>query len=282
MNSLFKPVLRQALRLFLWSVLLVNSSFVFASHNFAGLDMCALYPEVMPPGLMSEQLPDTGGYGALLMQNYCTQCHELPGPGRHTAEEWIQVLDRMLVIMDVADRFGGLLGNVKTPTPDERDQLRSYLVLHALKPLAQTPHGTGARAFENHCSACHALPDPAQYDVDWSKLLKRMQRNMQVMKYSPPSADSMMQIQLYLQNNKAVEPGHVSAGEYSANHLKLNMAGNSVRFNDRTFSPVKLNMGSWLSLGVFFLLAFIGLLRWWYSHQHSQAHKMKQELRLKE
>ncbi len=265
------------------SILLLNSSLVSASHNFGGLDMCALYPEVMPPGLKPEQLPDAGGQGALLMQNYCTQCHELPGPGRHTAEEWPQVLDRMLVIMDVADRFGGLLGNVKTLSSDESDQLRSYLVSHALKPLAQTPQkaglGAGARAFANayerHCSACHALPDPAQYDVDWSDLLKRMQRNMQVMKYSPPSADSMMQIQLYLQNNRAVEPSHVSAGEYSANHLKLNMAGNSVRLNDRKFSQRNLNMGSWLSLGVFFLLAFIGLLRWWNSHQHSQTHKTK-------
>ncbi len=266
MKTFFRP-LRPVLLL---TVLFLNSSLVFASHNFGGLDMCALYPEVMPPGLMPEQLPDASGQGALLMQNYCTQCHELPGPGRHTAEEWPQVLERMLIIMDVADRFGGLLGNVKTPSPDEREQLRSYLVSHALKPLAQTPKGAGARAFENHCSACHVLPDPALYDVDWSDLLKRMQRNMQVMKYSPPSADSMLQIQLYLQNNKAVEPSHVSAGEYSANHLKLNMAGNSVRLNDRKFSS-----GSWLSLGVFFLLAFIGLLRWWNSHQHSQTHKTK-------
>ncbi len=199
----------------------------------------------------------------MLLQNYCTQCHELPGPGRHTAEEWPQVLERMLVIMDVSDRFGGLLGNVKTPSRNEREQLRSYLVLHALKPLVQIPQGAGAIAFENHCSACHALPDPAQYDVDWSDLIKRMQRNMQVMKYSPPSADSMMQIQFYLQNNEAVEPSHVSASEYSGNHLKLNMTGDSVSFNDR-----KLSAGSWLSLGVFFLLACIGLLRWWNSHQH--------------
>ena len=275
MNTFFRPLLS----VILLTVLLMNSALVLASHNFAGLDMCALYPEVMPPGLMPGQLPDAGGQGALLMQNYCTQCHELPGPGRHTAEEWPQVLDRMLVIMDVADRFGGLLGNVKTLSSDERDQLRSYLVLHALKPLAQTPQkagqGAGARAFENHCSACHALPDPAQYDADWSGLLKRMQRNMQVMKYSPPSADSMMQIQLFLQNNKAVEPSHVSAGDYSANHLKLNMAGNSVRLNDRKFSQSQLNMGSWLSLGVFFLLAFIGFLRCWHSHQHNQPHKTK-------
>jgi cytochrome c5 len=250
--------------------LLINSATVLASHNFGGLDMCALYPEVMPPGLTPEQLPNTGGQGALLMQNYCTQCHELPGPGRHTAEEWPQVLERMLVIMDVADRFGGLLGNVKTLSSDESNQLRSYLVLHALKPLAQTPEGAGASAFENHCNACHALPDPAQYDVNWPVLIKRMQRNMQVMKYSPPTADSMMQIQLYLQNNKAVEPSLVSAGEYSANHLKLNMAGDSVHLNDRKFSS-----GSWLSLGVFFLLAAIGLLRWWFSLQ--QINHMSQK-----
>ena len=91
---------------------------------------------------------------------------------------------------------------------------------------------------------------------------------MQVMKYSPPSADSMMQIQLYLQNNKAVEPDYVSVDENSVGHLKLNMAGNGVRFSDRKFSS-----GSWLSLGIFFLLIFIGLLRWWNSRQHSHPHK---------
>ena len=87
---------------------------------------------------------------------------------------------------------------------------------------------------------------------------------MQVMKYSPPSADSMMQIQLYLQNNSnAVDSNHGSAGDHLNDHLGFNKTGGSVRFNNRKFSPGKLNMGSWLSLGVFFLLVFIGLLRWW-------------------
>ena len=256
-----KTLFRALLPVFLLTVLFLNSSLVFASHNFGGLDMCTLYPEVMPPGLRPDQLPDAGGQAALLMQNYCTQCHELPGPGRHTAEEWSQVLDRMLIIMDVADRFGGLLGNVKTPSSDEREQLRSYLVLHALKPLLQAPQGTGASAYKTHCSACHALPDPTQYDIDWSSLIKRMQHNMQVMKYSPPSADSMMQIQLYLQkNSNAVDSNHVSAGDFSSDHLGLNMAGDSASFKNRKFGA-----GSWLSLGVFFLLVFVGLLRWWHS-----------------
>jgi len=244
-------------------VLLLNGSSVFASHSFGGLDMCALYPEVMPPGLMPDQLPDAGGQGAALMQNYCTQCHELPGPGRHTAEEWPQVLERMLVVMDVADRFGGLLGNVKTPTFNERDQLRSYLVLHALKPMAQKPQGIGASAYESHCSACHALPDPVQYNHDdWPGLIKRMQRNMEVMKYSPPSADIMMQIQLYLQkNDNPVETKHVSATDNSSDHLGLNMGGSSISFADRKFSP-----GSWLALAPFFVLIIIGLVRWRLNH----------------
>lgn len=242
-------------------VLMLSSSSGFASHSFGGLDMCALYPEVMPPGLMPDQLADAGGQGATLMESYCTQCHALPGPGRHTAEEWPEVLERMLVVMDVADRFGGLLGNVKTPSSVERDQLRRYLVLHALKPMIQKPQGIGASAFENHCSACHALPDPALYnDIDWSSLIKRMQHNMQVMKYDPPSVDSMMQIQLYLQhNNKRVDTNDVSA----ENYLRLNMSGDSISFKNRNFSA-----GSWLSLGLFFLLSLIGLVRWWKNHQH--------------
>ena len=78
--------LQTLLLLYLQLVLLMGSSSVFASHSFGGMDLCALYPEVMPPGLTPDQLPDAGGPGAVLMQGYCTQCHALPGPGRHSAE----------------------------------------------------------------------------------------------------------------------------------------------------------------------------------------------------
>jgi cytochrome c5 len=247
--------------LYLQLVLSMGSSSVFASHSFGGLDLCALYPEVMPPGLRPDQLPDAGGPGAILMQGYCTQCHALPGPGRHSAEEWPQVLDRMLVLMDVADRFGGLLGNVKTPASGERDQLRSYLVSHALKPMTGTPQGVGASAFENHCSGCHALPDPAQYNhVDWPGQIKRMQGHMVVMKYSPPSADTMMQIQLYLQkHNLPVATNPVAVSD----HLAPTATGDAVSFYNRSFS-----LGSWLALGPFFLFVAIGLVRWRKNYRH--------------
>ena len=166
----------------------------------------------------------------------------------------------MLMVMDVAEKFGGLLGKVKAPAADEREQLRSYLLAHALKPMTERPQGAGASTFENHCSACHALPDPARYKyIDWSVVIKRMQHNMQVMKYSPPSAENMMQIQLFLQRNDTVDNAEQ---DIATNHLTLNMTGDSVNFKAR-----ELSSGSWLSLGLFALLAFIGLLRWWNSHQ---------------
>ncbi len=241
-------------------VFILNNSSVFASHSFAGMDMCAIYPEVMPPGLMSEQLPEAGGQGALLMEEYCTQCHALPGPGRHTAEEWPQVLERMQVLMDVADRFGGLLGNVKTPSFDEREQLRDYLILYALKPVKTKPQGVGANAFENYCGDCHALPDMSQYShIDGSSLIKRMQRNMAVMKYSPPSSDSMMQIQLYLQENSgSIAVSNAAVDEW----LTVEKNTDVDKFYNKSF-----NFGSWLALAPFFILVFIGLLRWWSDHK---------------
>ena len=177
------------------------SPLVLAAHSFGGIDMCALYPEVMPPGLPVEQLPDATGQGARLMQTYCIQCHELPGPGRHTADEWPTVMQHMLTLMDVADRFGGLMGNIKSPNSKEREQLQQYLSRHGLKPLQHAPEGMGGRAYASHCGACHATPDPLQYAIkDWPAILKRMQRNMAVMKYTPPGSEVMLQIQHYIQS----------------------------------------------------------------------------------
>jgi len=162
----------------------------------------------------------------------------------------------MLVLMDVADRFGGLMGHVKTPAADERDLLSSYLELHALKPMAGTPQGAGASAFESHCSACHVLPDPGQHSLgDWPAVLKRMQRNMTVMKYAPPSRELMVQIQYFLQQNLPAEPDTASAGTAP---VLSGSAGDS-GFN----ASDVFDRGRWMALGPFLLLVFIGLARWW-------------------
>ena len=42
----------------------------------------------LPPGIKPEALPDPGSPGAKFLNSYCTQCHNLPSPLMHTAEEW--------------------------------------------------------------------------------------------------------------------------------------------------------------------------------------------------
>ena len=43
--------------------------------------------DMLPP-MNPDQLPDPDSKGARLLQQFCTQCHNLPGPGMHTAAEW--------------------------------------------------------------------------------------------------------------------------------------------------------------------------------------------------
>lgn len=233
-------------------LILFISPLASASHSYGGLDMCALYPETMPPGLPIEQLPDKNSQSARLMQTYCTQCHELPGPGRHTADEWPLVLQRMLTLMEVSNRFGGLMGNIKTPNPEEAELLKQYLNRYALKPLEKKTGRVAASAFENHCSACHALPDPQQYNnKNWPVILKRMQRNMIVMKYTPPSFEVMLQIQQHLQLASSVD-----SQSFKTTHLF------SETLENKKSESSMVRFESWLALGPFLLLVIIGLVRW--------------------
>jgi len=214
-----------------------------ASHSFGGLDMCALYPEVMPPGMPLDQLPQASSQGAAVLQTYYNQCHMLPGPGRHTAEEWPAVFKRMGTLMDVSNRFSGLLGNIKLPDATEQAQLLAYLQANSLRAMTTKPTGLGAAAYENYCTGCHALPDPAQHTPsEWSDVLHRMQRNMQIMQFKAPSADNLMQIQLYLHSAQPV-----------ASSLPL------IRQQRATQTHF---LESSLALGAFLLLALIGLVRW--------------------
>ena len=256
-------------------LLIIWSTSTYASHNWGGLDLCALYPEVMPPGIAATSLPEPDSQGANLMQTYCTQCHELPGPGRHTATEWSLVLKRMTMLSDVASRFGGLMGKVDTPNQIEQLILSDYLNIYALKAMQVKPQGTGAVVYENHCGSCHSLPDPAYYKVSqWPQLIKRMQSHMQTMKYLPPSTEAMMQIQLYLQQH--------SLTSHSFLYADTSRSDKETMVNHQTVQepvPVmEIRTGSIIALGPFLLLAIIGLIRWWKSNKEfkpSQLHPQK-------
>jgi len=115
-----------------------------ASHTWANIDLCETYKDKLPPGLTAASLPETHSPGAVLLDQYCTQCHNLPGPDRHTVAEWRDVAPRMFVLMDVSNRFGGLMGKVKTMRPQDQEILLVYLERHATNSMMdKTPDDNG-------------------------------------------------------------------------------------------------------------------------------------------
>ena len=77
------------------------------------------------PAPSAAPLPDADSAGAKLASTYCTQCHAVPQPTLHTADEWKSVTQRMHARMN-----GGWQG-IKTPTPQEMDVIVAYLQKHA-------------------------------------------------------------------------------------------------------------------------------------------------------
>ncbi len=118
-------------RLVLLLMILLTSLPVAASHAWADIDLCEIYQDKLPPGLTLASLPEAGSSGSVLLNQYCTQCHNLPGPDRHTVAEWKDVASKMFMLMEVSNRFGGLMGRVESMQPQEQEILRAYLERHA-------------------------------------------------------------------------------------------------------------------------------------------------------
>ena len=112
------------------------------SHGWAGFDLCEVHKDKLPPGLTAESLPDPQSPGAALLNQYCTQCHNLPGPDRHTTAEWHEVTSKMFLLMDVSHRFGGLMGRVEMMRRPQQEILRAYLEHHASQSVvSEEPTG---------------------------------------------------------------------------------------------------------------------------------------------
>lgn len=173
-------------------------------------DMKAMMSRMMsaqlPPGIDPQDLPEPRSEGARLLAQYCAQCHHLPGPGLHTAQEWPAVVERMLGRMQMMSGMMGMMDGVEAPTPGEARTLRAYLQRNAQRPIDRsryadlaTPEG---RLFESACSQCHALPDPKQHAAgEWPGVIERMTRNMQAMGRPSPSPATREAILAFLQRH---------------------------------------------------------------------------------
>jgi cytochrome c5 len=149
-----------------------------------------------PAGLTPESLPDPTSRGAQLLAGYCTQCHNLPSPATHAAQDWPSVARRMWVRIDM---MHGELG-VSVPAEADRVQLLTYLIAHAFPVAEQLPAGRGSAVFQAMCSRCHLLPDPRQHSpADWPAVVMRMERNMERMKVRGLTNDQATAIVGYLQ-----------------------------------------------------------------------------------
>ncbi|KPJ94159.1 MAG: hypothetical protein AMJ53_05820 [Gammaproteobacteria bacterium SG8_11] len=159
---------------------------------------------VIPKGLNPEALPDPESRGATMLTLYCVQCHDLPTPSMHTAQEWQRVVDRME--KEMQQRRGGVLIRVMMPPEKDWKILRTYLADNAQKPLDKsqytdldTPAG---QAFETTCSQCHAAPDPAQHSPnEWARVVLRMKSNIMAAGKEMPDDVTVELITEYLQSH---------------------------------------------------------------------------------
>lgn len=157
----------------------------------------------LPPGINPENLPEPQSTGAQLLAQYCTQCHELPGPGMHTADEWPSVDDRMNRRMRM---MGGMMHDIKAPADNEFRTLVAYLQRYAQKPMDKTKYTDlntpAGKSFEVMCSQCHALPDPKQHTGDeWPGVVERMTQNMKTMGNPVPDRKTLGTVVEYMQRH---------------------------------------------------------------------------------
>ncbi len=149
-----------------------------------------------PTGMPAESLPEPGSHAAQLLTGFCTQCHALPSPAMHAAQDWPSVARRMWVWIDMMQ---GMLG-VTSPTAADRIQLLDYLLANSLRVSAHLPAGRGRGTFEAICTRCHGLPDPrAHSPADWPTVVMRMERNMERMKVGGVTPGQTQEIVMYLE-----------------------------------------------------------------------------------
>lgn len=143
-----------------------------------------------------EDLPASDSRAAGLLEAYCTQCHGLPTPQMHAADEWPVLVRRMVArAMTLEHRMGGeategmlsellMAGMARSavPSPADQDSLLAYLQRHAL-PTAdegELPEGEMGQLYLRECAICHQAPDPdAHTPEEWEQeVVPRMQANM--------------------------------------------------------------------------------------------------------
>lgn len=163
-----------------------------------------------------EDLPDSDAMGAGLLNVYCVQCHWLPSPQMHSADEW-EILMRRMTLRSrllahraegehIPERFTAGAQFKVVPTPAHHDSLLAYLKRNALPVVEpeRLPDTRAADLYVDRCTVCHETPSPrAHTESGWEPVLDRMQQNMRLMGVDTLSRDEKRRIWNFLQRHGA-------------------------------------------------------------------------------
>ena len=138
----------------------------------------------LPPAADIDKLPEPGSDRAKLYVRYCMQCHGLFTPKTHSADEWPDVVERMLERASIHEYWadGGTgTTRVETPSKREKETIISYLKDNAMRSmkadLLPSPASVGAQSFSESCSVCHDLPDIKLHTAgEWPDVVENMIR----------------------------------------------------------------------------------------------------------
>jgi mono/diheme cytochrome c family protein len=173
-----------------------------------------------PTNYNPDDLPEPGSRGAGLLQVYCIQCHWLPSPKMHTADEWDYLIRNMLLRAQTLEyRLGGplttgMVGDVvmsgletaEMPTLEQTDSILVYLRRNAMPEAepGELTAGPGRELFLQKCAVCHAPPSPrAHTAAGWDAMVARMRGLMGLMDIEPLNDRQADEIAGYLRERSA-------------------------------------------------------------------------------
>jgi hypothetical protein len=161
------------------------------------------------PTLSSSDLPESGSDEALMLEHFCSQCHNAPGPGLHTVKEWQHIYWKMFWRMVVTNAS---VANFNLPSYPQSQALFQYLLRNANKSIKDytgpviEKTSPGSKAFHRVCQQCHVLPSPDQHNIDgWRATVMRMQANIVSMNRYQPSDEEVEMIIEFLGRYAAKE-----------------------------------------------------------------------------
>ena len=158
------------------------------------------------PTLEIDDLPESDSNGAKMIMYFCSQCHNPPGPGLHTEEQWNHVYWKMYWRMHL---MKAQFKSFKVPKYDEGEVMFAYLKKHAMRSVKAASidkREEGASEYMRTCMQCHDLPRPDIHKKeDWHDVVKRLQKHMKSMSRISPSPEETLLILKYLKN-RAKQP----------------------------------------------------------------------------